>query len=123
MFTTFYDLVISVIIREFLLFNLIILSLQYYSYAVFSVPTLFSLFTKKSLAFYEYICYYNKGSSKNTNKNTIWFVGQAAKTSPSHGENRGSIPLRTAHLFSLKCFRYKAFRDFLFSRTCLHLNA
>ena len=25
-----------------------------------------------------------------------WFVGQAAKTSPSHGENRGSIPLRTA---------------------------
>ena len=26
----------------------------------------------------------------------LWFVGQAAKTSPSHGENRGSIPLRTA---------------------------
>ena len=26
----------------------------------------------------------------------IRFVGQAAKTSPSHGENRGSIPLRTA---------------------------
>ena len=25
-----------------------------------------------------------------------WFVGQAVKTSPSHGENRGSIPLRTA---------------------------
>ena len=24
-------------------------------------------------------------------------VGQAAKTSPSHGENRGSIPLQTAY--------------------------
>lgn len=27
--------------------------------------------------------------------NVDWSVGQAAKTSPSHGENRGSIPLRT----------------------------
>ena len=25
-----------------------------------------------------------------------WFVGQAVKTSPSHGENTGSIPVRTA---------------------------
>ena len=24
----------------------------------------------------------------------LWLVGQAVKTSPSHGENRGSIPLR-----------------------------
>ena len=24
-----------------------------------------------------------------------WFVGQAVKTPPSHGGNRGSIPLRT----------------------------
>ena len=30
----------------------------------------------------------------------IWFVGQEAKTSPSHGENRGSIPLRTAEGFA-----------------------
>ena len=27
---------------------------------------------------------------------SVWSVGQAAKTSPSHGENRGSIPLQTA---------------------------
>ena len=27
---------------------------------------------------------------------TIWFLGQAVKTSPSHGENSGSIPLGTA---------------------------
>ena len=26
----------------------------------------------------------------------IWLVGQAVKTSPSHGENSGSIPLRAA---------------------------
>ena len=26
----------------------------------------------------------------------LWLIGQAVKTSPSHGENRGSIPLRTA---------------------------
>ena len=28
---------------------------------------------------------------------TMRSVGQAAKTSPSHGENRGSIPLQTAY--------------------------
>ena len=27
---------------------------------------------------------------------TLWFVGQAVKTPPSHGGIRGSIPLRTA---------------------------
>ena len=27
-----------------------------------------------------------------------WFVGQAVKTSPSHGENTGSIPVRTVLL-------------------------
>ena len=32
---------------------------------------------------------------------TMRSVGQAAKTSPSHGENRGSIPLRTAFNRSL----------------------
>ena len=26
----------------------------------------------------------------------FWLIGQAVKTSPSHGENRGSIPLGTA---------------------------
>ena len=30
---------------------------------------------------------------------TMRSVGQAAKTSPSHGENRGSIPLQTAMFF------------------------
>ena len=32
----------------------------------------------------------------------IWFHGQAVKTSPSHGENRGSIPLGTVHTRSEK---------------------
>ena len=65
----------------------------------------------------------------------MWFVGQAVKTSPSHGENRGSIPLRTA-LFFIKqpnpkgtagnrcCLQYffvikKTFvLDILFDRHC-----
>ena len=65
----------------------------------------------------------------------IRFVGQEAKTSPSHGENRGSIPLRTA-LFFIKqpnpkgtagnrcCLQYffvikKTFvLDILFDRHC-----
>ncbi len=41
---------------------------------------------KKTLAFSWKMLYYNRAR----------FVGQAVKTSPSHGENRGSIPLRTA---------------------------
>ena len=31
----------------------------------------------------------------NGYNNEAWFVGQAVKTPPSHGGNRGSIPLRT----------------------------
>ena len=27
----------------------------------------------------------------------LWLIGQAVKTSPSHGENRGSIPLSAAY--------------------------
>ena len=27
----------------------------------------------------------------------FWLIGQAVKTSPSHGENRGSIPLSAAY--------------------------
>lgn len=30
--------------------------------------------------------------SKDTS-DVLWLIGQAVKTSPSHGENRGSIPL------------------------------
>ena len=32
-------------------------------------------------------------------RNLIWRIGQAVKTSPSHGENRGSIPLYAASSF------------------------
>ena len=28
-----------------------------------------------------------------------WLVGQAVKTPPSHGGNRGSIPLRATHCY------------------------
>ena len=31
-------------------------------------------------------------------KQVIWLVGQAVKTPPSHGGNRGSIPLRAVSI-------------------------
>ena len=36
-----------------------------------------------------------EAAGSNPVASTIWFVGQAVKTPPSHGGNRGSIPLRT----------------------------
>ena len=52
---------------------------------------------KKVLAFfgkllYDLIAVSAKGLAAV--KEQLWLVGQAVKTSPSHGENRGSIPLR-----------------------------
>ena len=44
---------------------------------------------KIMLAFFGFPCYINR-ASPNT-----WFLGQAVKTSPSHGENRSSILLGT----------------------------
>ena len=56
---------------------------------------------KKVLAFslkllYDLIAVGDKsGKAAGTEKiEQLWLVGQAVKTSPSHGENRGSIPLR-----------------------------
>ena len=45
--------------------------------------------SKKVLDLSGYPCYINE-ASPNT-----WFLGQAVKTSPSHGENRSSILLGT----------------------------
>ena len=46
-------------------------------------------FFKKTLAFFRQLDY-------TMQVLLLWLIGQAVKTSPSHGENRGSIPLRTA---------------------------
>ena len=46
-------------------------------------------FFSKRACFFRKICYDIKVA------NDKWFPGQAVKTSPSHGENRGSTPLRT----------------------------
>ena len=35
----------------------------------------------------------------------LWLIGQAVKTSPSHGENRGSIPLSAALLKIVEIFQ------------------
>ena len=55
---------------------------------------------KKTLAFCFRVVYYITCRCEKTDK--LWSVGQAAKTSPSHGENRGSIPLQTATVYDDK---------------------
>ena len=46
----------------------------------------------------------------------IWPVGQAAKTSPSHGENMGSIPVRVTktNVSELLCDKQSVRIRFLF---------
>ena len=46
-------------------------------------------FFKKTLAFFRQLDY-------TMQVLLLWLIGQAVKTSPSHGENRGSIPLSAA---------------------------
>ena len=50
----------------------------------------FIKFAKKHLHFGKKYCIVIKRQLSDTKE---WLVGQAVKTSPSHGENRGSIPL------------------------------
>ena len=38
-------------------------------------------------------------------KDCIWLIGQAVKTPPSHGGNRGSIPLSAATVFNSPTLR------------------
>ena len=45
---------------------------------------------KKTLAFFRQLDY-------TMQVLLLWLIGQAVKTSPSHGENRGSIPLSAAY--------------------------
>lgn len=47
-------------------------------------------FLKKVLAFFRQLDY-------TMQVLFLWLIGQAVKTSPSHGENRGSIPLSAAY--------------------------
>ena len=46
-------------------------------------------FFKKVLAFFRQLDY-------TMQVLFLWLIGQAVKTSPSHGENRGAIPLSAA---------------------------
>lgn len=50
-------------------------------------------FFKKPLAFFRQLDY-------TMQVLLLWLIGQAVKTSPSHGENRGSIPLSAAYSFN-----------------------
>ena len=55
---------------------------------------LFSINSKKLLTFLK--------KSDIISKYQTWPVGQAAKTSPSHGENMGSIPVRVIKILVRK---------------------
>ena len=54
------------------------------------------IFLEKTLAFPLVLLYTKQVASERRKRIRKWSIGQAVKTSPSHGENRGSIPLRTA---------------------------
>ena len=54
------------------------------------------IFLKKTLAFPLVLLYTKQVASERRKRIRKWSIGQAVKTSPSHGENRGSIPLSTA---------------------------
>ena len=41
-------------------------------------------------------CILNESTARNANDTDKWPVGQGVKTSPSHGENTGSIPVLAA---------------------------
>ena len=54
---------------------------------------------KKVLAFYGKLLYYKQVARVTARwQRKKWLVGQAVKTPPSHGGNRGSIPLRAVIL-------------------------
>ena len=46
-------------------------------------------------------------------KEQLWLVGQAVKTSPSHGENRGSIPLRAVEIIMSSSIEINKFYSYM----------
>ena len=54
------------------------------------------IFLKKYLHFRKRWCILNESTARDANDTDKWPVGQGVKTSPSHGENTGSIPVLAA---------------------------
>ena len=54
------------------------------------------IFLKKYLHFRKIWCILNESTARDANDTEKWPVGQGVKTSPSHGENTGSIPVLAA---------------------------
>ena len=54
------------------------------------------IFLKKYLHFRKRWCILNESTAKSERQTSKWPVGQGVKTSPSHGENTGSIPVLAA---------------------------
>lgn len=70
------------------------------------------------LAFCFRFCYIKQVASEAAGYKHLWFVGQAAKTSPSHGEGVGSIPAGVT-----KRNKSELFRRSKLVRICFLLSA
>ena len=67
---------------------------------------------KSTCIFSKSVVGYRSTADAGQNTKAIWLIGQAVKTPPSHGGNRGSIPL-SAVKRTLR-FRFGDFKVFLF---------
>ena len=67
---------------------------------------------KSTCFFSKSVVGYRSTADAGQNTKAIWLIGQAVKTPPSHGGNRGSIPL-SAVKRTLR-FRFGDFKVFLF---------
>ncbi len=60
---------------------------------------------KICLLFFETCCILSKCSGEYARNKFRWLIGQGVKTPPSHGGNRGSIPLLAARKTLGRCSR------------------
>ena len=68
------------------------------------------IFLKKYLHFRKRWCILNESTAKSERQTSKWPVGQGVKTSPSHGENTGSIPVLAANENLVKSRFFVLFR-------------
>ena len=67
-------------------------------------------------------CILNESTARNANDTDKWPVGQGVKTSPSHGENTGSIPVLAAIFHSDNQNFVSGYFFSLFIRSTLFFN-
>ena len=67
-------------------------------------------FKKSTCIIFKSVVLYTSTADTVSNKRKLRLIGQAVKTPPSHGGNRGSIPLSAAKNFEI----HKGFKVFFF---------